>query len=85
MSKRKKSFIGNGVVLDLKALCNEIKSLEESITKDILSISQSTPLIMSYHQELAKARESKINGIKLVLRKRNRPAYEDHVGESLRV
>ena len=86
----KKSFIGNGVVLDLKALCNEIKSLEEKnicITKDILSISQSTPLIMSYHQELDKARESKINGIKIGTTGRGiGPAYEDHVGRrSLRV
>ena len=59
----KKSFIGNGVVLDLEALCNEIKNLEEKnikITKDILSISQSAPLIMSYHQELDKTRRANL-------------------------
>ena len=86
----KKSFIGNGVVLDLRALCNEIKNLEEKnikVTKDILSISQSAPLIMSYHQELDKARESKLSGIKIGTTGRGiGPAYEDHVGRrSLRV
>ena len=86
----KKSFIGNGVVLDLRALCNEIKSLEEKnikISEEVLSISQGAPLIMSYHQELDKARESKLSGIKIGTTGRGiGPAYEDHVGRrSLRV
>ena len=86
----KKSFIGNGVVLDLRALYNEIKSLEEKnikITEEVLSISQGAPLIMSYHQELDKARESKLSGIKIGTTGRGiGPAYEDHVGRrSLRV
>ena len=86
----KKSFIGNGVVLDLRALCKEIKSLEEKnikVNKEILSISQSAPLILSYHQELDKARESKLSGIKIGTTGRGiGPAYEDHVGRrSLRV
>ncbi|MBF96765.1 MAG: adenylosuccinate synthase [Pelagibacterales bacterium] len=86
----KKSFIGNGVVLDLKALQNEIKTLEEKnikIDNSILAISQSAPLIMSYHQELDKARESELNGIKIGTTGRGiGPAYEDHVGRrALRV
>ena len=86
----KKSFIGNGVVLDLQALMKEIKILEEKeikIDENILGISQSAPLIMSYHQELDKARESKINGIKIGTTGRGiGPAYEDHVGRrALRV
>ena len=86
----KKSFIGNGVVLNLRALKDEIQKLNEKnikIDKNILGISQSTPLIMSYHQELDKARESKLNGIKIGTTGRGiGPAYEDHVGRrALRV
>ena len=86
----KKSFIGNGVVLDLLALKKEIKTLEEKkikIDENILGISQGAPLILSYHQELDRARESKVNGIKIGTTGRGiGPAYEDHVGRrSIRV
>ncbi len=86
----KKSFIGNGVVLDLKALCKEIKSLEEKnikINSNVLKISESAPLILSFHQELDRARESKFNDIKIGTTGRGiGPAYEDHVGRrSIRV
>ncbi len=82
--RRKKSFIGNGVVLDLRALKEEIKTLEKKnikVDQSILGISQSAPLIMSYHQELDKARENKLNGLKIGTTGRGiGPAYEDHVG-----
>ncbi len=86
----KKSFIGNGVVLDLKALFKEINVLKEKqikVDESILGISQSAPLIMSYHQELDRARESKLSGIKIGTTGRGiGPAYEDHVGRrALRV
>ena len=49
--------------------------------KAYLGVAQSTPLIMSYHQELDKARENKINGQKIGTTGRGiGPAYEDHVG-----
>ncbi|MEC6996998.1 MAG: adenylosuccinate synthase [Pseudomonadota bacterium] len=80
----KKSFIGNGVVLDLRALKDEIEVLEKKniqVDQSILGVAQSTPLIMSYHQELDKARENKINGQKIGTTGRGiGPAYEDHVG-----
>ena len=80
----KKSFIGNGVVLDLNAFCKEIKSLEEKnikINSNVLKISESAPLILSFHQELDRARESKFNDIKIGTTGRGiGPAYEDHVG-----
>ena len=44
----KKSFIGNGVVLDLWALAKEIKSVEKkgiNIDSSLLSISENTTLI----------------------------------------
>ncbi len=86
----KKSLIGNGVVLDLDALHKEIYNLRDKnilVDKDILSISQNAPLILSYHQELDKARESKLNGIKIGTTGRGiGPAYEDHIGRrALRV
>ena len=80
----KKSFIGNGVVLDLWALAKEIKEVSEqgiNIDKELLSISETTSLILSYHRELDTAREHKIDGIKIGTTGRGiGPAYEDKVG-----
>ena len=64
----KKSFIGNGVVLDLWALSKEIKSIEKkgiNIDSSLLSISENTTLILSYHRELDTARENKVEGVKI--------------------
>ena len=64
----KKSFIGNGVVLDLWALAKEIQEVSQkgiNITADLLSISETTTLILSYHRELDTAREQELNGIKI--------------------
>ena len=80
----KKSFIGNGVVLDLWALAKEIKEVSEqgiNINKELLSISETTSLILSYHRELDTAREHEIDGIKIGTTGRGiGPAYEDKVG-----
>ena len=80
----KKSFIGNGVVLDLWALAKEIKTVERKgirIDSDLLSISENTTLILSYHRELDAAREQKVEGVKIGTTGRGiGPAYEDRVG-----
>ena len=80
----KKSFIGNGVVLDLWALAKEIKKVSEqgiNVNKELLSVSETTSLILSYHRELDKAREHEIDGIKIGTTGRGiGPAYEDKVG-----
>ncbi len=80
----KKSFIGNGVVLDMWALAREIKEVEKKgikIDNNLLSISETSTLILSYHRELDAARESKIQGIKIGTTGRGiGPAYEDRVG-----
>ena len=80
----KKSFIGNGVVLDLWALAKEIKTIQEkgiNINSDVLSVSETSTLILSYHKELDAAREHKIQGVKIGTTGRGiGPAYEDRVG-----
>ena len=80
----KKSFIGNGVVLDLWALAKEIAAVSEkgiNISSDLLSISETTSLILSYHRELDTAREHELDGIKIGTTGRGiGPAYEDKVG-----
>ena len=80
----KKSFIGNGVVLDLWALAKEIETVSQkgiNITADLLSISETTSLILSYHRELDTAREHELYGIKIGTTGRGiGPAYEDKVG-----
>ena len=80
----KKSFIGNGVVLDLWALAKEIEAVSKkgiNVTPELLSISETTSLILSYHRELDTAREHKLDGIKIGTTGRGiGPAYEDKVG-----
>ena len=80
----KKSFIGNGVVLDLWALAKEIENVSKkgiNITPDLLSISETASLILSYHKELDNAREHELDGIKIGTTGRGiGPAYEDKVG-----
>ena len=83
----KKSFIGNGVVLDLWALAKEIENVSKkgiNITPDLLSISETASLILSYHKELDNAREHELDGIKIGTTGRGiGPAYEDKVGGEL--
>jgi adenylosuccinate synthase len=82
--RNKLSVIGNGVVLDPRALLAEIDRLKEqgvSVTHESLRIAENTPLILSLHQELDVARE-KASG-KGAIGTTGRgigPAYEDKVG-----
>src|ERR1700742_2030810 len=82
--RNKLSVIGNGVVLDPRALIAEIDRLKEqgvTVTHDKLRIAENTPLILSLHQELDVARE-KASG-KGAIGTTGRgigPAYEDKVG-----
>jgi adenylosuccinate synthase len=82
--RNKLSVIGNGVVLDPRALLAEIDRLKEqgvNVTHQSLRIAENTPLILSLHQELDVARE-KASG-KGAIGTTGRgigPAYEDKVG-----
>jgi adenylosuccinate synthase len=80
----KLSIIGNGVVVDLQALINEIAKLKEQgvvVTPESLRIAENATLILPLHQELDVARE-KASG-KGAIGTTGRgigPAYEDKVG-----
>src|SRR5688572_13502156 len=82
--RNKLSVIGNGVVLDPRALVEEIGRLEEQgvvVTRDNLRIAENATLILALHQELDLARE-KASG-KGAIGTTGRgigPAYEDKVG-----
>nr|WP_218056536.1 adenylosuccinate synthase [Gilliamella apicola] len=76
------SIIANGVVLCPDALMNEMKSLEDKgiPVRERLLISESCPLILSYHIALDQARE-KSRGNKAIgtTGRGIGPAYEDKV------
>jgi adenylosuccinate synthase len=80
----KLSVIGNGVVVDLQALINEIGKLKEqgvTVTPESLRVAENATLILPLHQELDVARE-KASG-KGAIGTTGRgigPAYEDKVG-----
>ena len=82
--RNKLSVIGNGVVLDPKALMDEIGRLKEqgvTVTPDNLQIAENVTLILPLHQTLDQARE-KASG-KGAIGTTGRgigPAYEDKVG-----
>ena len=80
----KLAVIGNGVVLDPRALVEEIARLAAqgvAVTPDNLRIAENTTLILSLHQELDALRESSADGVKIGTTKRGiGPAYEDKVG-----
>jgi adenylosuccinate synthase len=80
----KLSVIGNGVVLDPRALVEEIGRLNAqgvAVTPDNLRIAENTALILSLHQELDALRESSNAGTRIGTTKRGiGPAYEDKVG-----
>src|SRR5262249_15590685 len=80
----KLSVIGNGVVLDPHALCQEIDGLAAqgvTVTPDSLRIAENAVLILPLHQELDAIRESS-NSISRIgtTRRGIGPAYEDKVG-----
>ena len=80
----KLSIIGNGVVLDPWHLIKEIDGIRSQgveITPDNLMIAENTPLIMSYHGELDRAREDQVSVAKIGTTGRGiGPCYEDKVG-----
>lgn len=77
---KKICVIGNGVVVDLSVLVNEIETLKQEnlIPKDTkLYISESSHLILPYHKKIDILREKR-NGIKIGTTGRGiGPAYED--------
>jgi adenylosuccinate synthase len=80
----KLSVIGNGVVLDPRALCREIDGLAAqgvTVTPDSLRIAENACLILSLHQELDAMRESSNAATRIGTTRRGiGPAYEDKVG-----
>jgi adenylosuccinate synthase len=81
----KLSVIGNGVVIDPRALIAEIERLQAQgvvINRSNLRVAENAPLILSLHQELDALRESAAaEGTKIGTTKRGiGPAYEDKVG-----
>ena len=80
----KLSVIGNGVVLDPWHLVKEIETIRAqgvSITPETLMIAENTPLILPFHGELDRARESQNSVAKIGTTGRGiGPAYEDKVG-----
>jgi adenylosuccinate synthase len=80
----KLSVVGNGVVLDPRALLEEIGRLTGqgvAISPDNLRIAENVALILSLHQELDALRESSNAGTRIGTTKRGiGPAYEDKVG-----
>ncbi len=78
----KLSVIGNGVVLDPRALIEEIERLKSqgvAVTRDNLRIAENVTLILRLHQELDAMRESGDGRIGTTKRGIG-PAYEDKVG-----
>src|SRR5436190_5360210 len=80
----KLSVIGNGVVLDPRALIEEIDRLAGqgvSVTPDSLRIAENATLILPLHQQLDVARESSNSVSRIGTTGRGiGPAYEDKVG-----
>jgi len=80
----KLSVIGNGVVLDPWHLLKEIETIEGQgveISPENLMIAENTPLILPFHGELDRARESQNSVAKIGTTGRGiGPAYEDKVG-----
>src|SRR5438105_5224902 len=80
----KLSVIGNGVVLDPRALIEEIARLKEqgvAVTPESLRIAENATLILPLHQQLDVARESSNSATRIGTTGRGiGPAYEDKVG-----
>src|SRR5471030_1038204 len=80
----KLSVIGNGVVLDPRALLDEIDRLAAQgvkVTPQSLRIAENVPLILPLHQELDVSRESSNTLTRIGTTGRGiGPAYEDKVG-----
>ncbi len=80
----KLGVIGNGVVIDPWALCDEIGRLNEQgvvVNAENLRIAENATLILPLHRELDALREAAAGAGKIGTTKRGiGPAYEDKVG-----
>lgn len=78
----KKAVIGNGLVIDPKALLKEIETLE-SLGADVqshLSVSHRAHVIFPYHRMMERASEAKEGKVKIGTTSRGiGPAYEDKI------
>ncbi len=82
LHEKVKCIIGNGVVLSLEALSEEIEILKNNNVdiNDRLLLSNGCPLILPIHIELDKARETKKGKSKIGTTGRGiGPAYEDKI------
>ncbi|HEC95006.1 MAG TPA: adenylosuccinate synthase, partial [Thermoplasmatales archaeon] len=76
----KTGVIGNGVVVDLEVLLNEIKMLKEKGKKPKLLISDRAHVIMPYHKLLDGAEETYLRDQKIGTTKKGiGPCYSDKV------
>ena len=79
----KLSVIGNGVVLDPRALIEEIERVKLqgiAVTPDNLRIAENTALILPLHRELDEIREQSAVARVGTTKRGIGPAYEDKVG-----
>ncbi|MBE7218806.1 MAG: adenylosuccinate synthase [Caulobacteraceae bacterium] len=80
----KPSIIGNGVVVDPRALLDEIARVRAQgleIGPDLLTLADNACLILSLHRDLDQARERQAGDAKIGTTGRGiGPAYEDKVG-----
>jgi adenylosuccinate synthase len=80
----KLGVIGNGVVVDPWALCEEIKKIAAqgvTVSRDNLRIAENATLILPLHRELDVIREDAAGSAKIGTTGRGiGPAYEDKVG-----
>ena len=77
-----KNFIGNGVVISLEALLNEIEELTKNGISviDRLQISDACSLVLPIHLLLDKIRENKLQSERIGTTQRGiGPAYEDKI------
>jgi len=82
----KKCIVGNGVVIDIETLIQEIDEIKSQgyfTDDDALLISEKAHLIMPYHKKIDKAREKLKGKNKIGTTGRGiGPAYEDKVGRN---
>ena len=86
----KVSILGNGVVIDPWALLDEINEIKRKgvkVTPDNFMISETSSLILPFHQEMDEIRENAAGKGKIGTTRRGiGPCYEDKVGRrSIRV
>jgi adenylosuccinate synthase len=86
LNSGKQCIIGNGVVLDLETLLEEIKQVRQQgyfTDPTALKISENASLIMPYHKKIDVARERKKGKNKIGTTGRGiGPAYEDKVARN---